>query len=74
MPDERPHGARASGEFPHDRRSNVVLRELLDELLQLTRHLSHQAGTMDPAELAYARERMEWLGDEIWDVVTRANP
>lgn len=71
MPDERPSGARGRGELPHDRRSNVALRELLDEMLQLTRHLTHQAAQMSPAELAYARERMEWLGDEIWDVATR---
>ncbi len=70
MPDERAAGGR-QGEPPNDRRSNVALRELLDEMIQLTRHLTHHATTMNPAELAYARERMEWLGDEIWDVATR---
>jgi hypothetical protein len=49
-----------------DRRQNVVLRELLDELIQLSRHLSHHAPTLPPSELAYARDRLEWLADEIW--------
>ncbi len=57
---------------PRERRYNLTLRELLDEMIELARHLSHQAGTMSPAELAYARERMEWLADEIWDVATKS--
>jgi len=51
---------------PAERRSNVVLRELLDEMIQLTRHLSQHAPTMSRRELAYARARLEWLADEIW--------
>lgn len=49
-----------------ERRHNVVLRELLDEMTGLARHLSHHASTMPPNELAYARDRLEWLADEIW--------
>jgi hypothetical protein len=49
-----------------DRRQNVALRELLDELIQLSRHLSNHAPTLPPGELAYARNRLEWLADEIW--------
>jgi hypothetical protein len=48
----------------------VALRELLDEMIQLSRHLSNHAPALGAAELRYARERMEWLGDEIWRQVT----
>jgi hypothetical protein len=51
---------------PRERRRNVALREILDEVLQLARHLSHHAGTMSAEELGYARERLEWLVDEVW--------
>jgi hypothetical protein len=57
---------KASGE----RRRNVALRELLDEMIQLSRHLSNHAPTLASSELAYARERLEWLADEIWRQVT----
>jgi hypothetical protein len=56
---------------PSERRHNVALRELLDELIELSRHLSHHARTMSAIDLEYARGRMEWLADEIWDQVTR---
>lgn len=61
----------APGGDSSERRQNVGLRELLDEMLQLARHLSNRAGSMSPAELTYARERMEWLTDEIWQQATR---
>jgi len=57
-------------ESSNDRRQNVVLRELLDEMIELSRHLSNHAPTLATAELTYARERLEWLGDEIWRQVT----
>ena len=53
-----------------ERRQNVALRELLDEMIQLSRHLSNRAQSLPPNELAYARERLEWLADEIWRQVT----
>lgn len=53
-----------------ERRRNVALRELLDELMTLARHLSHSAATMSETELAYARERLDWLADEIWEQAT----
>lgn len=53
-----------------ERRHNVVLRELLDEMIQLSRHLSNHAPTLAANELAYARERLEWLADEIWRQVS----
>ena len=63
-------GKRASSE----RRENLALRELLDEMIELSRHLSHRAPTMPPKELRYARERLEWLADEIWRQVTGEAP
>lgn len=57
-----------------ERRQKVVLRDLLDELLQLARHLSHNAPTMSEADLAYARERLEWLVDEVWENATGNGP
>ena len=57
-----------------ERRHNVVLRELLDEMIQLSRHLSNHAPTLPRSELTYARERLEWLADEIWRQVTGENP
>lgn len=56
-----------------ERRRNVELRELLDEMLQLARHLANRATGMSQTELAYARERLEWLTDEIWEQATRAD-
>jgi len=53
-----------------ERRQNVALRELLDELIQLSRHLSNHAPSLAASELAYARDRLEWLADEIWRHVT----
>jgi hypothetical protein len=47
-----------------------VLRELLDEMIELSRHLSNRAPTLPASELSYARERLEWLADEIWRQVT----
>ena len=61
-------------ESSRERRQNVVLRELLDEMIELSRHLSNHARTLDRSELTYARERLEWLGDEIWRQVTGENP
>jgi hypothetical protein len=57
-------------EPPSERRQNVVLRELLDEMIQLSRHLSSRGATLGTTELNYARERLEWLADEIWRHVT----
>ena len=54
-----------------ERRRNPELRELLDELLALVRHLSHRAETLTASERDYARHRMEWLADEIWANLAR---
>jgi len=55
-----------------ERRHNVVLRDLLDEMLQVARHLSNNAPSMSASELTYARERLEWLVDEVWEQATGA--
>jgi hypothetical protein len=39
-------------------------------MIQLSRHLSNHAPTLPASELAYARDRLEWLADEIWRQVT----
>ena len=54
-----------------DRRRNQPLRELLDEMIELARHLSNDSAQLSPAELEYAHERMEWLAGEIWEQATR---
>jgi len=54
-----------------ERRRNPELRDLLDELLALVRHLSHRAETLTAAETEYARHRLEWLADEIWANLAR---
>ena len=59
-----------TGPATPDRRRNVVLRELLDEVTQLARHLSRRSPSMSSAELSYARERLEWLADEIFAQTT----
>jgi hypothetical protein len=53
-----------------ERRANRPLREVLDELLDHTRMLSRRAAEMSSAEREYAQQRLEWLTDEIWRVVT----
>lgn len=59
---------------PPERRRNPELRDLLDEMLALVRHLSHRAETLTPSELDYARKRLDWLADEVWANLTREMP
>ena len=58
---------------PDERRRNVTLRELLDDLIVHVRDLAGRAGTMTQPELDYAQERLEWLADEIWTSATRGD-
>lgn len=67
MPSERGHSDSGTPE----RRSNVTLRELLDEMIELARHLSRNGANMPEHELAYSRERMDWLAAEIWEQATK---
>ena len=59
---------------PPERRRNPELRDLLDELIGLVRHLSHRVEALPPHEVEYARPRLEWLADEIWANLTRHIP
>jgi len=51
-----------------DRRTNLGLREALDELVQHVRVVARTLDTMTPPELAFAQERLEWLADEVWRI------
>ena len=65
MPDAQPNDS--------ERRQNVGLRELLDEMIELVRRVSREAPTLGPGELEYAQQRIEWLADEIWEeIATKA--
>ena len=50
-----------------ERRSNLELRERLDQILDLARQLYREAAHMSSNQLEQARERIEWLAQEIWE-------
>ncbi len=52
-----------------ERRRDLAMRELLDELLQHVRNIAAHGRTMPQADLEYAQDRLEWLADEIWQKV-----
>lgn len=54
-----------------ERRTRLTLRELLDDLIAHTRNISNNAREMTDEELDYARQRLEWLADEIWAEATK---
>ena len=66
----RSTGARARSPSPRERRSNLTLREVLDELLDHARMVARRARAMTPDELDQAQQRLEWLADEVWRVAT----
>ena len=55
---------------PRERRANVTLREVLDELLDHARMVARRARVMTADELDQAQQRLEWLADEVWRVAT----
>ena len=57
-----------------ERRQNLPLREVLDELLGHAREIARRAKEMTPAELDYAQQRLEWLADEVWRLATGEAP
>lgn len=68
-----PRGKKGSPGLPpprDERRLNRPLREVLDELLSHAREIARRAKSMTPAELNYAQQRLEWLGDEVWRAAT----
>ncbi|MGD2217782.1 MAG: hypothetical protein PVJ64_13585 [Gemmatimonadales bacterium] len=50
-----------------ERRHNLELRERLDQIMDLARQLYREASEMSQDELEQARERIEWLAQEIWE-------
>lgn len=68
-PTPRKPAPAATGPVPtSDRRTNLGLREALDELVQHVRVVARTLDTMTPHELAFAQERLEWLADEVWRI------
>lgn len=65
MPDDEASKEQWSSD--EDRRHNFELRERLDQILDLARKLSRDSSTMSDGELEQARERIEWLAQEIWE-------
>ncbi len=57
-----------------ERRTNLPLRELLDEMLAHVRKLFHEAPMMTAEEKQYAQQRLEWYADEVWEVATGERP
>lgn len=49
-----------------ERRTQRMLREALDELVQHVRVVRRTLPSMAPHEIEYAQERLEWLADEVW--------
>jgi len=65
MPDDET----ASPDSPtgRERRHNLELRERLDQIMDLARRLYREGAQMSSDELEQARERIEWLAQEIWE-------
>jgi hypothetical protein len=53
-----------------ERRQDIALRELVQDLLVHVRDLSSKARNMSDRDLDYAQQRLEWLADEVWRAVT----
>lgn len=53
-----------------ERRHDLALRELVQDLLVHVRDLSQKARKMSDQDLDYAQQRLEWLADEVWRAVT----
>lgn len=60
-------GAPKDSPTGRERRHNLELRERLDQILDLARQLYREASHMSSDELEQARERVEWLAQEIWE-------
>lgn len=51
---------------PSDRRHNLALREVLDDLVEHVRWISRNVTSLGPDEMEYAQQRLEWMADEVW--------
>ncbi|MFQ5702861.1 MAG: hypothetical protein ACE5HT_02440 [Gemmatimonadales bacterium] len=49
-----------------DRRSNLALREVLDELIEHVRGIARSGSNLSSEEAEYRQQRLEWLADEAW--------
>ena len=56
-----------NGDPSGERRRNAELRERLDEMVDLARHLCREAANMSAGELEEARQRIEWLAEQVWE-------
>jgi hypothetical protein len=60
---------RRKSKAQEERRRNMALRELLDELVDHVRNVAANARALPQEDLEYAQDRLEWLADEIWQKV-----
>ena len=60
--------AHAANQSPSERRVKLVLREVLDELIDHVKDLSNRRGELSAEEIDYAQQRLQWLADEVWQL------
>jgi len=65
-----PRAKRLSAKEIAERRTNLTLREALEDLLGHARDVARRAKGMSLQELDYAEERLEWLAEEVWRIAT----
>lgn len=51
---------------PSERRSNLGLREIVNDLVGHVRWISQHLPELSSDELNFAQDRLEWLADEVW--------
>ena len=56
-----------------ERRRNHELREVLDDLVAHVRDFVRTRDDLDPSEIEYAQQRLEWLADEAWRLANGAS-
>jgi hypothetical protein len=67
MPEKSARGGSVRKDSPEtERRSNLALRDILNDLIEHVREIAGSRDKMPPAEIEYAQRRLEWLADEAW--------
>ena len=67
MPGRSKRDSKGKKDSPQaDRRSNLALRDVLNDLIEHVRAITNSCNEMPPAEIEYAQRRLEWLADEVW--------
>ncbi len=56
-----------------ERRRNHELREVLDDLVAHVREFVRTRDNLEPREIEYAQQRLEWLADEAWRLANDAD-